>query len=75
MRVCHLDKVDQIREHVRQLIAPNKLQSEEENRTKELDFKETQGAVIELEAVGGAIAKEAREHKSSSSEKPVPLQV
>ena len=70
MHVCHLDKVDQIRDHVRQLIAPKKLESQEK-RTKELDHKETHGTAIELEPVGSEVAGQVREHLASSPEKPL----
>ena len=62
MRVCHLEKVDQIREHVRELMGPKKRDSESEH-------KEAQGAAIELEPIGGD-AGQARVHLSSSLASP-----
>ena len=67
MRVCHLEKVDQIRDHVRKLMAPKKRDSSVKHL--ESEHKEAQSAAIELEPVGSD-AGQARMNLLSSLASP-----
>ena len=70
MSLCNFEKVDQIRNHVRQLMAQNKRESRVEHKS---EHKEAQGAAIELEPVGSDAGQASLHHPSSAATPDRPL--
>ena len=66
MSLCNLEKVDQIRDHVRQLMAQKNRESSIEHKSEQ---RGAHGAAIELEPVGSD-AGEASLHRPTSAATP-----